>query len=103
MKALYSACQSTDQKISFAHKLVMTMLPDDYKISRLITRKTGNRTAVIRITAGESDVSGDRILNASFHGKTKKWDAEVTGGSFFGKVVWWNEQYFHSGKGNIIS
>lgn len=79
MKALYSACQSTDQKISFAHKLVMTMLPDDYKISRLITRKTGNRTAVIRITAGESDVSGDRILNASFHGKTKKWDAEVTG------------------------
>ena len=79
MKALYSACQSTDLKISFAHKLVMTMLPDDYKISRLITRKTGNRTAVIRITAGESDVSGDRILNASFHGKTKKWDAEVTG------------------------
>lgn len=41
MKALYSACQSADKKTSFSHKLVMTMLPDDYKISRLITRKTG--------------------------------------------------------------
>ena len=35
MKALYSACQSADKKTSFSHKLVMTMLPDDYKISRL--------------------------------------------------------------------
>lgn len=79
MKALYSACQSTDKKTSFAYKLVMTMLPDDYKISRLITRKTGNRTASIRITAGETGISGDRVLEASFHGKTKKWEAEVTG------------------------
>ena len=79
IKALYSACQSTDKKISFAHKLVMTMLPDDYKISRLLTRKTGNRTAFVRITAGEPGVTGDRVLTASFHGKTKKWDAEVTG------------------------
>lgn len=79
MKALYSACQSADKKTSFSHKLVMTMLPDDYKISRLITRKTGNRTAVIRIAAKESEKDRDRILSASFHGKTKKWDAEVTG------------------------
>ncbi len=79
MKALYSACQSTDRKTSFSHKLVMTMLPDDYKISRLLTRKTGNRTALVRITAGEPGVGSDRVLTASFHGKTKKWDAEVTG------------------------
>ena len=79
MKALYSACQSADKKTSFSHKLVMTMLPDDYKISRLITRKTGNRTAVIRIAAKESVTDRDRILSASFHGNTKKWDAEVTG------------------------
>lgn len=79
MKALYSACQSADKKTSFSHKLVMTMLPDDYKISRLITRKTGNRTAVIRIAAKESETDRDRILSASFHGKTKKWNAEVTG------------------------
>lgn len=79
MKALYSACQSVSKKISFSHKLVSTMLPDDYKISRLITRKPGNRAALIRITAGERECGQDRVLTASFHGKTKKWDADVTG------------------------
>lgn len=33
----------------------------------------------IRIAAKESETDRDRILSASFHGKTKKWDAEVTG------------------------
>lgn len=79
LKALYSACQSVSKKTSFSHKLVSTMLPDDYKISRLITRKQGNRSGSIRITAGESENGQDRILTASFHGKTKKWDAEVSG------------------------
>ena len=87
LKVLYSACQSVDQKTSFAHKLVSTMLPDDYKISRLITRKQGNRSAVIRIVAGDPDVSQERILTASFHGNTKKWDADVTGESG------WEESY----------
>ena len=79
LKVLYAACQSVDKKISFSHKLVLTMLPDDYKISRLITRKPGNRVAVIRITAGEPNVTSERVLTASFNGKTKKWEAEVTG------------------------
>lgn len=79
LKALYSACQSVSKKISFSHKLVSTMLPDDYKISRLITRKQGNRSSLIRITAGERENSQDRILTATFHGKTKKWEAEVSG------------------------
>ena len=87
LKVLYSACQSVDQKTSFAHKLVSTMLPDDYKISRLITRKQGNRSAMIRIVAGDPDVSQERILTASFHGNTKKWDADVTGESG------WEESY----------
>lgn len=78
-KVLYSACQCVDQRVSFSHKLVSTMLPDDYKISRLITRKQDNRSALIRIFAGERDVTQERVLSASFHGKTKKWDAEVTG------------------------
>lgn len=81
LKALYSACQSVDKKTSFPHKLVLTMLPDDYKISRLITRKQGNRSALIRVTAGDPDVTQERVLTASFHGITKKWDAEVTGES----------------------
>lgn len=79
LKALYSACQSVSKKISFSHKLVCTMLPDDYKISRLITRKQGNRNGLIRITAGEADGGQDRVMTISFNGKTKKWDAEVIG------------------------
>ena len=79
MKVLYSACQSVDKKVSFAHKLVLTMLPDDYKISRLLTRKPGNRTGIIRITAGEAETIAERVLTASFNGKTKKWEADVTG------------------------
>lgn len=79
LKALYSACQSVSKKTSFSHKLVSTMLPDDYKISRLITRKQGNRTGLIRITAGEVESAQDRVLTATFNGKTKKWDADVTG------------------------
>ena len=49
LKVLYSACQSVNKKTSFAQKLVSTMLPDDYKISRLITRKPGNRSAMSRV------------------------------------------------------
>lgn len=79
LKALYSACQSVSKKTSFSHKLVSTMLPDDYKISRLITRKPGNRKGLIRITAGERENGQERILTATFHGKTKKWEAEVSG------------------------
>ena len=75
LKALYSACQSVSKKTSFSHKLVSTMLPDDYKI----TRKQGNRNGLIRITAGERENGQDRILTATFHGKTKKWEAEVSG------------------------
>ena len=79
LKALYSACQSVSKKTSFSQKLVSTMLPDDYKISRLITRKQGNRTGLLRITAGEVEGTQDRVLTATFNGKTKKWDADVTG------------------------
>lgn len=79
LKVLYSACQSVDQKVSFPHKLVLTMLPDDYKISRLLTRKPGNRTGIIRIVASEAERAPERVLKASFNGKTKKWEADVTG------------------------
>lgn len=79
LKLLYSACQSVSKKTSFSYKLVSTMLPDDYKISRLITRKPGNRSGLIRIVAGERDNTQDRVLTASFHGKTKKWEAEISG------------------------
>lgn len=81
LKVLYSACQSIEPKTSFSQKLVSTMLPDDYKISRLITRKPGNRVAMLWIIAEEPAIQQKRELKASFHGKTKKWDADVTGES----------------------
>lgn len=79
MKLLYSACQAADPKVSFSHKIVLTMLPDDYKISRLITRKQGNHTASVRVVASKTDSAQDKILTMSFSNKTKKWDAEVSG------------------------
>ena len=79
------------------------MLPDDYKISRLITRKTGNRTAVIRIAAKESETDRDRILSASFHGKTKKWDAEVTGEDGWENSFAGMSSIFITGKRNTYS
>lgn len=39
LKLLYSACQAVNPKVSFSHKIVRTLLPDDYKISRLIMRR----------------------------------------------------------------
>lgn len=98
-KVLYSACQCVDQRVSFSHKLVSTMLPDDYKISRLITRKQGNRSALIRIFAGERDVTQERVLSASFHGKTKKWDAEVTGEKGWEESFAQSNSIFIPGKG----
>lgn len=79
LKILYSACQSVERKTSFSRKLVMTMLPDDYMISRLITRKPGNRSASIRIWAGEPESQQDKLLSAKFSGRTKKWEADVKG------------------------
>lgn len=79
MKFLYAACQSANKRISFPHKIVMTMLPDDYNISRLLTRKTDKSTGSIYITAKEAEKVYKRMLQVSFNGKTKKWAANVTG------------------------
>lgn len=79
LKLLYSACKSVDKKTSFQQKLVDTMLPDEYKINRLITRMPGNHTANVRIQAGEREEKGDRVLSISFNNKTKKYDATVSG------------------------
>ena len=79
LKVLYSACQSVSKRISFSYKLVSTMLPDDYKISRLLTKKRENCNGLICITAGISKADQDRIMTVSFNGKTRKWDAEVIG------------------------
>lgn len=79
MKLLYSASQATDSRVSVANKIVRTMLPDDYNISRLLTRKPGSAHSNICISAKEEDTGITRKLKISFHSKTKKWDADVTG------------------------
>lgn len=79
MKLLYSACQSANQKITFPQKIVNTMLPDDYKLSRLVTKKNGNHGASVSITAhsGKSDMN--RILTIEFSNKTKRFEAVMKG------------------------
>lgn len=79
LKILYSACQAADVKVSFANKIVRTMLPDDYKISRLLTRMPGNHNAEVKVYARAENGSGERIMSVSFNNKTKKWNAEEKG------------------------
>jgi len=79
MKLLYSACQSASPKISFSNKVVKTMMPDEYHIARLVTRRQGNNNASVRVVASSENQENDKILSISFNQKTKKWDAKVTG------------------------
>lgn len=78
MKLLYSACQAVNPQTSFSQKIVMTMLPDDYSIQRLITRRQGNQAAAVRIVASD-EKQAEKVLTADFNKKTKKWEADVTG------------------------
>lgn len=79
LKILYSACQAANPKISFPNKLVRTMLPDDFKIARLITRKPGNHSSGIKITAQSEEKGKGYSITTVFSNKTKKWEAEVKG------------------------
>lgn len=79
MKLLYSACQAASPKVSFPNKVVRTMLPDDFKISRLVTRKQGSSNANVKISAQMDETAPMRNLSMEFHHKTKKWDAKVVG------------------------
>lgn len=79
LKILYSACQAANPKVSFPNKIVRTMLPDEYKIARLITRKPGNHSSQIKVFAQSEEKGKEHGITASFNNKTKKWDAEVKG------------------------
>lgn len=82
LKVLYSACQSSNPKTSFSNKIVRTLYPDDYKISRLITRGIGNRgtnIARIKVSAKNDGLFPVKNLSLEFNHKTKKWDALIKG------------------------
>lgn len=86
LKLLYSACQASNPKVSFSNKIVRTMLPDDFKISRLITRNRGNHNARVRISAKIDKNASTKNLTTEFNNKTKKWEAVVKG-----EVTWEKE------------
>lgn len=79
LKLLYSACQAASPRISFSNKIVRTMLPDDFNISRLITRVQGSNSANVRISAQLDETAPIKSLSIDFNHKTKRWDAEVKG------------------------
>lgn len=79
MKVLYSACQSVDKRVSFPQKIVRCFSPDDLRISRLVQRKQGNNDASIRVSGRNYADTENKVINAKFSSKTKKWDAEVIG------------------------
>ena len=76
LKLLYSACQAASPRISFSNKIVRTMLPDDFNISRLITRVQGSNSANVRISAQLDETAPIKSLSIDFNHKTKRWDAE---------------------------
>jgi len=78
LKILYSACCSNRQDIEFGYKIVRTMMPDDFRIARLVTRKQGNFNALIRVNAS-TDKNDARQLTIKFDNKTKKWNADTKG------------------------
>lgn len=79
LKLLYSACQAASPRVSFSNKIVRTMLPDDFNISRLITRVQGSNSANVRISAQMNEGDPIKNLSVDFNHKTKKWEAEVRG------------------------
>ena len=95
MKLLYAACMANRKDTDFGAKIVRTMLPDDYRIARLVTKSPGNHTAVVRITAIGEKGESSRILTISFDKNTKHWNGEVTG-----KGTW--EKAFEGDLSNFI-
>lgn len=84
LKALYSAAQSVNPKTTFASKLVCTFLPEDYNISRLISRPkpwySNSDQALVRVYAHNGDPKVTNTLEVTFDRTTTRWqDAKVTG------------------------
>lgn len=94
LKLLYAACQSNRPDVDFGQKIVRTMMPDDFRISRLINRKTGNQHAKITINAFQRDKDINSQLTFSFDRKTKKWAGDVKGKESWEKVFKDNTSIF---------
>lgn len=76
MKVLYSAAQSVDSKTSFPHKLARTMLPDDYKLSQLVSKGRKSENTKAAVFAQTSKELFEKVL-IKFNTDTKGFDAKV--------------------------
>lgn len=72
-------CQSVRIDVSFSQKQVFK--PDQLKISRLARSGRGNNRSKIVVESDQAQIS------AEFHLKTQKWDAEVSGESYWEKQL----------------
>ncbi|MDO5424057.1 MAG: AAA family ATPase [Eubacteriales bacterium] len=79
MKLLYAACKSNRANTGFEEKIVRTMMPDEFRISRLVTRTAGNRHAKVKILASQNEQKAERQLSIEFARNIKKWKAIVKG------------------------
>ena len=75
LKLLYAACKAAEPQISFPQKLVNCMLPDNYKISRLVNRDA--KDAKIVISAEEQGLEEKVSTQLHFSKHNKKWNATV--------------------------
>mgnify|MGYP000980173304 CR=1 FL=1 len=84
LKLLYSACQAAKAKttaVDFPQKIVKVFRPDDFNIGRLVRRKSGKGKSKVTVS---SDIAE---INISFEGRTKRWEADVTGS------IGWEKQF----------
>lgn len=79
LKLLYAACRSNRADIGFEQKIVRTMMPDDFRISRLVTKTIGNQQAQVKVCAFQDGKGTEHQLSISFARQTKKWEAIVKG------------------------
>ena len=79
MKLLYSSGMCANGRVTFSNKLVRTMMPLNLQISRLVRRHRGNQSANIKIDAIGEESTSKASLEMSFHMKTRKWEADISG------------------------
>ena len=77
LKVLYSASRSNRYDVDFGQKIVRTLMPDEYRIARLVNRKPGNHIAKIKVTAVNTEEEKEHQLSIFFDKKTKKWSGET--------------------------
>ena len=94
LKLIYAACQSNRMDVDFSYKIVRTMMPDGFRIARLITRSQGSHQAKIQVSAISDDAKTEKKLSTEFGNRTAKWSSEVKGQEAWEKAFAKNSSIF---------